>query len=210
MHLANPRTLAQYWANRAIRLETSLRDKMLPYWARTLDRVNGGYVVADRQRNLLARLRDMAYLRGASPTREKLIVSQARLLYVFSLAHRLGYSDSNRYYLPVAARGYRFLVDCMYDPMRRAFNWKVDLAGRTLDARKFLYGQSIAIYALIEYSRASGLVEPLDYARQVFETVDRHMRDEEHSGWWEHTDADPVLGRTARSEHGGNHRVEKR
>jgi mannose/cellobiose epimerase-like protein (N-acyl-D-glucosamine 2-epimerase family) len=193
MHIANlsaPRPGTRFWADCASLFQLSLRDKVLPYWAKTLDRVNGGYIVADRQRNLRARLRDIAHRTGAPHTEEKLIISQARLLYVFSRAHRLGYSDSKRSYLSFAERGYRFLIDFLFDKARGAFNWKVDLAGRTLDDRKFLYGQSIAIYALTEYYRASGLTEPLDCARQVFETVDRHMRDEKHSGWWEHTAED--------------------
>ncbi|MCL4396265.1 MAG: AGE family epimerase/isomerase [Chloroflexi bacterium] len=162
--------------------------RALRYWGQTCDWKNGGYILADRQRSMAARWGDRIRGRGAPATKEKFVVSQARLLYVFSLAHRKGYRDAHTTYVKEAELGYRFLRDHLLDRDKRAFNWKADLEGRALDGRKFLYGQAMGIYGLVEYYRACGRAAPLEIALKVFQTVDEKMRDAEHMGWFEQAD----------------------
>jgi mannobiose 2-epimerase len=54
----------------------------------------------------------------------------------------------------------------------------------------------MAIYALVEYHRASGLTEPLDHACSVFEIVQQRFRDKVQGGWIEHCERDftPLTG----------------
>jgi mannobiose 2-epimerase len=188
----------------ATRFDQSLRSEIMPYWYdTTLDRVNGGYHVADKYRTLRTLFKGLRYRLTArrqnsaraatSYAGEKHIVSQMRLLWGFSQAHQRGYSESDgttsRNYLDAATHGYCFLIERMLDPQEGGVYWKVDRAGRVLDSRKLLFGQSFAIYALVEYYRASGSAEALAHARELFQTVQRKMYDDEHRGWEEHTDA---------------------
>jgi mannobiose 2-epimerase len=118
------------------------------------------------------------------------LVSQARLLWVFSHAHLLGYSTPQRDYLKAAAHGYAYLIDTMLDREHGGFYWKTDVNRGVMEPHKILYGQGMAIYALVEYHRASRLPEPLDYARSVYETVQQRLHDNARGGWIEHCERD--------------------
>lgn len=184
----------------AAHLDLELRERILPYWLRTQDAVRGGYVVQDEHRTLRgaaravrARARELLRyrLRGRPvPPMKKHLVSQSRLVWSFSLAHRLGYGDEERDYLGAAECGYRFLTERLLDGRHGGFCWKADLEGTIADPRKILYGQSFALYALVEYHRASGLAESLAHARSLFEIVQTRMHDEANGGWIEHCDPD--------------------
>ncbi len=178
-----------------------LREKVLPYWYdTTVDLRNGGYVLSDKLdsspnagnpwlRRLLSSLSSTFHIH-AHKAREKQLVSQSRLILVFSLAHRLGYSDAKRNYLKAAEVGYLFLIEYMLDKKYGGFFWKTDLRGRAVDLCKSLYGQAFALYALVEYHRASGLSAPLAQAVALYEKVQEMFYDKINSGWIEHGEAD--------------------
>src|SRR5262245_11948291 len=87
----------------SVEMRQDLAEKILPYWQdTTLDRINGGYTLAD----------DLQKTRAAT---EKQIVTQSRLIWTFSHVHRKGYSTAQRNYLKVAEHGYRFLIDKFLD-----------------------------------------------------------------------------------------------
>lgn len=194
--------------------EASLRDSILPYWYGMMDTDRGGYRVADEHRTIRSRVRMVGSrakaflnhrLRGRPlPHREKHLVPQCRLVWTFSLAHRLGYGDAGHDYLEAAEWGYRFLLDRMLDERNGGFYWRADLKGRIIDPRKILYGQAFALYALVEHHRASGSPEPLAMARSLFDLVQGRMHDDANGGWIEHCGADfaplppcpdrPILG----------------
>lgn len=166
-------------------LKQYLRECFLPYWYKKCDWDKGGYVLEDVHRSFIGRLRKPPQSQTPGVVHSKMIVSQARLVYVFSLAHRLGYSGVERDYLRAAEWGYRFIRQQMWDEPQEGFFWSVDSTGRVLDPWKMLYGHSMAIYALIEYHRASGLDEPLEIAHQVFQACSR-LHDPDNLGWFEH------------------------
>lgn len=176
-------------------VDESLREHFLPYWYRTCDGARGGYTLDDRHRTVAEKTLRLMRRKIMRPLVDKIIVSQARLVYVFSLAHRLGYGTAQRNYLQAADQGYRFLMDRMYDHRKGGFFWSVDADGKQRDRRKFLYGQSMAIYALVEYHRASGLAEPLEIARQIFTLANTLLHDDQNLGWFEHAaeDWEPLL-----------------
>jgi mannobiose 2-epimerase len=118
------------------------------------------------------------------------LISQSRLLWVFSHAHVLGYNTAEHDYLKAAAHGYSYLIETMLDQEYGGFYWKTDVNRGVVEPHKILYGQSMAIYALVEYHRASNLSEPLDYARSVYETVQQNFHDTAHGGWIEHCERD--------------------
>ena len=180
-------------------LAVYLRDKFMPYWYdTTVDTVNGGYLLADsfypfrgtgipwrfRLRMLLSAYSE----KGNAKAEEKQLVSQCRLLLVFSLIHRLGYSGGGRNYLQAAEAGYRFIIESMHDRQYGGFYWSTDLEGKVLNPARSLYGQAFAIYALVEYHRASGLSGPLDQAFALYQKVQEKFHDDINSGWIEHGD----------------------
>lgn len=182
-------------------LDLYLREKVMPYWWDTaVDFRNGGYVLSDRldpspnavdpwPRRLLSLLSSKVHLH-AHREREKQLVSQSRMLFIFSLAHRLGYSDGKRNYLEAAEVGFHFLIEYMLDKKYGGFFWKSDQEGRVIEPCKSLYGQAFALYALVEYHRASGLTAPLHHAICLYKKVQEKFHDEINSGWIEHGEED--------------------
>jgi len=178
---------------RALEWNALLKDRMLPYWHDTTVSSRGGYKVHDPgDRSWRAQIRSMINGRNHSSQNETLrgVISQARLLWVFSHAHLLGYSTPERNYLKAAAHGYSYLIETMLDREHGGFHWKTDVDRGVIEPLKILYGQSMPIYALVEYHRASGLSEPLDYACSIYETVQQRFHDEVHKGWIEHCERD--------------------
>ena len=175
----------------ALEWDALLRDRMLPYWHNTVN-PRGGYRVYDPgERSWRARIGSLIKSKNETQNESlRGVVSQARLLWVFSHAHLLGYSTPERDYLKAAAHGYSYLIETMLDRQHGGFYWKADVDRGVIEPHKLLYGQSIAIYALVEYHRASGLSDPLDHARSVFEIVQQRFRDTTHGGWIEHCERD--------------------
>ena len=176
-----------------------LRDRMLPYWHNTTMNSRGGYQVYDPgDRSWRAQIKAM--IKGDEDRDQnespRGLVSQARLLWVFSHAHLLGYSTPEHDYLNAAAHGYSYLIETMLDRECGGFYWKTDVNRGVVEPHKILYGQSMAIYALVEYHRASGLSEPLEYARSAYETAQQRLRDEINGGFNEHCERDftPLTG----------------
>ncbi len=163
---------------------TLLAEKVLPYWFDSAqDRTHGGYLLADD-------------LQGRGAAREKQLVSQTRMIWGFSLAHQKGFSTPQRNYLQAAAQGCHFLLTHFKDPRHGGYYWKTAPDGRPLDRRKFLYGESFVIYALVEYHRASRDPQALHHALDLFLAVHGHCHDSKFGGWTEHCEPDwtPIPG----------------
>lgn len=177
----------------ALEWDALLKDKMLPYWHNTTVNSQGGYRVYDPgDRSWRAQLKSMIKGENDRSQNESLrgLVSQSRLLWVFSHAHILGYSTPDYDYLKRAAHGYSYLIETMLDRQYGGFYWKTDVNRGVIEPHKLLYGQAMAIYALVEYHRASSLPDPLEYAGSVFETVQQELHDKVHGGWTEHCERD--------------------
>lgn len=177
-------------------MDRDLRANVFPYWLRTaVDSVGGGYRVADTHftwRGALGGLRSRLgrATRPAAPSvapraQEKHVVSQSRLLYVFSLAHRLGYGGGEEHYLNAARHGYHFLRDRMLDQEHGGVFWRVRGSGEVASAHKWLYAQAFAMYSLVEFHRASGQADALADALALFFVVQERMKDRQHGGWIE-------------------------
>ena len=178
---------------RVLEWNALLKDRMLPYWHDTTVNSRGGYRVYDPgDRSWRAQIGSFIKGRNDRVQNESLrgVVSQARLLWVFSHAHLLGYNTPERDYLKAAAHGCAYLIETMLDRQHGGFYWKTDVNRGVMEPHKLLYGQSIAIYALVEYHRASGLSDPLEHAFSVYETVQQRFHDKTHGGWIEHCERD--------------------
>lgn len=159
--------------------KTELANRILPYWFDTAQDTNhGGYLLAD----------DL--VRGRTTPKDKALVTQARMIWTFSLAHRKGYSDARRNYLKAAEQGYRFLLDHFRDEQHGGYFWRTDLQGKPLKEHKIVYGQSFVIYALVEYHRASGDKQALQHAKDLYLALQKHAHDARLQGWTEHFQRD--------------------
>ncbi len=159
-------------------MKTQLAGKILPYWFDTAQDTNrGGYLLNDDA------------VKGRGVPSEKQIVTQSRMVWAFSLAQIEGYSDTNRNYLQAATQGYHFLLDHFLDRQNGGYFWTTDLEGKPVNDCKFLYGQAFAIYALVEYYRASGDKEALNHALELYHTIQAHLYDTTNGGWFEHAEA---------------------
>src|SRR3989442_7536793 len=118
---------ARELANYAADMREDLTEKTLPYWYdTTLDKTNGGYVLAD----------DVEGRRAAT---EKQLVTQSRLIWTFSRVHLKGYSSEKRNYLKAAEHGYLVLLDHFLYKKNVGYCWTTDLSGKVLNDRKILY-----------------------------------------------------------------------
>ena len=129
------------------RLERILTENIAPFWYdKSIDREHGGYIIDfDAQGRRKSRC-------------TKMIVTQARTVWLFSRMARAGYRRDD--YLAAADVGFQFLKDRMWDAANGGFYWEVDVTGdQQLKPNKHLYGQSFALYALSEYYLASGKQE---------------------------------------------------
>ena len=160
------------------RLEKILMENIAPFWFdKSLDHEHGGYIInfgPDGQP------------RGSGT---KMIVSQARTVWLFSRLARAGYRRDE--HLEAAAHGYQFLTEKMWDARHGGFYWEVDATGdRQLKPRKHLYGQSFALYAISEYYLASRRREALDFATEFFRLLEEKAHDKVHGGYFESFEPD--------------------
>ncbi|MCP5524584.1 MAG: AGE family epimerase/isomerase [Verrucomicrobiales bacterium] len=168
-------TAADGFADLSAAYREQLSTKVLPYWYDTaIDWQRGGYVLAD----------DGQGHRGDA--KEKQIVTQARMVWGFSVAQEQGWSSARRDYLKAAEHGYRFLLAKFRDADRGGYFWSTDLDGNLLNDRKNLYGMSFVVYAFVEYFRAGGEQPALDHALELYRAIQDHCHDAVHGGWGEH------------------------
>lgn len=155
------------------RLEKVLNQNIVPFWrGKSLDFENGGYVINIGSKGEVK-------TGGA-----KMIVTQARTVWLFAKLAREGFDKEIN--LPAAAVGFRFLKEKMWDSKNGGFYWQTDATGvKKLDAKKHLYGQAFALYALSEYYLASGRSEPIELAKELFELLEQKAHDKKYGGYIE-------------------------
>ena len=168
-----PNAAAQQFAAYSAKVRHNLEDNIVPFWtSRCLDKKNGGYLI------------DFDEKGNPTGKPEKMIVTQARMLWFFSRLASEGRQKESM--LADAALGYRFLRDKMWDQKNGGFYWEVDGTGdRVLLPEKHLYGQSFALYALSEYAAATKQSEPLQLATRLFELLESKAHDQEFGGYQE-------------------------
>ncbi len=154
-------------------IEKNLRQNVIPFWfPRCVDRERGGYTVFYGPRG--------EPLTGGT----KAIVTQARTLWLASRLLRSEFAQPG--FREAADAGFRFLRDRMWDAEHGGFFWEVDSTGtKVLRADKHLYGQAFGLYALSEYSRASGNPEALSLANRLFALIESRAHDDVYGGYRE-------------------------
>ena len=149
-----------------------LNNELLPFWtSRMKDEINGGYITHfDKNGN-------------DSGEDEKSLISQTRSVYTLSSAHRAGYGDGKL--VELAKHGVDFLINKMWDNKYGGFYWMTDRKGNVKIDQKIIYGQSFAIYALSEYSLATGDKRGIEHAEKVFDLLQKYCVDSMYGGYWE-------------------------
>ncbi len=158
------------------RLEKILVENILSFWlSRCVDERNGGYWINyDRS--------------GVKRPGTKLVLTQARMLWLFSRSARSGYRREAC--LGAARHGYNFLRQKMWDAENGGFYWETDSTGRVLKSKKHLYGQAFALYALSEYYLACGDSGVLDFTDRFFHLLENKAHDKKCGGYFEDFYAD--------------------
>ena len=164
----NTKELKQYRDEVLFHLNTEL----LPFWtSRMIDKENGGFITHFNENG------------EDTGEDEKSLIAQSRCLYTISSAYRPGYDSGN--YLEMAKHGADFLIDKMWDQEHGGFYWMVDRKGNVKIDKKIVYGLSFAMYALSEYTLATGDQRGLQYAEKVFDLIQKHAVDSYYGGYFE-------------------------
>ncbi len=152
--------------------ENHLVNELLPFWTtRMKDETHGGYITHfDKEGK-------------DTGEDEKSLISQTRCLYTISSSLRAGYGGND--YAELAKHGYDFLIDKMWDKEFGGFYWMTDRKGKVTIDQKIVYGHSFAIYALSEYTLATGDQGGIEHAEKVFDLLQKYSVDSMYGGYWE-------------------------
>jgi mannobiose 2-epimerase len=155
------------------KLEKNLKQNIVAFWlSKSLDLTNGGYTINFGPKG------------EPKEPGTKMIVTQARTVWLFSRVVRAGYGGPE--HLQAAEHGYRFLKEKMWDAKNGGFYWEVDVTGnQKLKPGKHLYGQAFGLYALSEYYLASKKREVLDLAIRLFTVLESKSHDKTYAGYVE-------------------------
>lgn len=93
-------------------------------------------------------------------------------------------------YLPLAKQGVEFFIRHFWDEEYGGWYWKTTREGKVLDNGKVVYGQTFAIYALSEYTLASGDAVGLAYAEKTFDLLQKYCADTRYGGYFENLERD--------------------
>lgn len=161
-------------------LVSHLTNELLPFWTdRMIDKENGGYITHfDKDGN-------------DTGEDEKSLIAQTRCLYTVSSAYRAGYGSEK--YPAYAKHGADFLIDKMWDQEYGGFYWMMDRKGNIVIDKKILYGLSFSIYALSEYTLATGDSRGVIFAEKVFDLIQKYCVDSFYGGYFEMFSNDWIL-----------------
>jgi len=162
--------------------QNHLVNELLPFWtSRMVDKLNGGYLTH--------------FDKDGKDTGEdeKSLIAQTRCLYTLASAHRAGYGEGKL--AEMAGHGVDFLIGKMWDREKEGFYWMMDRKGNVRIDKKIIYGQSFAIYALSEYTLATGDKRGIEYAEKVFDLIQKYCTDTMYGGYWEMFERDWTLRR---------------
>ncbi len=140
-----------------------LAEGIVPFWQNLEDEENGGFYGYMGP--------DLAVDKKA----EKGCILNSRILWFFANA-AMSLEDKNL--LKDAEHAYRFMMDYCMDKEYGGVYWSVSYDGKPEDTTKHIYNQAFAVYALSSYFDASGDVEALQTAFELFNIIEEKGFDE--------------------------------
>ena len=154
-----------------LEMQDVLENNILPFWLEKMqDNEHGGFYGRIDGNNQL------------HPEAEKGAILNARILWSFSAAYRVLQKEE---YLEAATRAKDYLIEHFIDPEYGGVYWSVDYKGEPLDTKKQFYAIAFVIYGLTEYARAMGDREALEYALDLYDSIEEHAFDSEQNGYVE-------------------------
>ncbi len=149
-----------------------LKNELLPFWLkRCRDNTYGGFITHfDADGN-------------DTGEDQKSLIAQTRTVFSMSTAHRHGWGHGQC--ADLTRHGLSFLLDAMWDNKHGGFLWTVDRKGEPQITKKILYGHSFGIYALSEYTNATGDARGREYAERLFDLVQKYCTDTLYGGYFE-------------------------
>ena len=106
------------------------------------------------------------------PPAQATLVTQCRLLYNFSVGHRLTRGHRYRHAIKL---GMRFLFESFRDPDHAGWFFSVDQGGRPLNLGKDAYGHAFCIFGLAHAGQVLQSRQAHEAALQTWEQVARHF-----------------------------------
>jgi mannobiose 2-epimerase len=165
-------------------MDKEARENILPFWLNK---------VLDRQNKTFSG--EVSFSGEPNPRAPKSGILTARMVWTFSHAYMV-YGDEQ--YLEAASLAYVWLSDKLWDAEYGGIYWAVDWQGYPIDDKKHVYANAFALYALVEYFRATGDTEAMEKAIRIFYLFEEHAHDEVNYGWFESFDREWRLIEDAR------------
>jgi len=152
-------------------VSVDLTGNILPFWISNMtDNIRGGfYGRIDIQNRVY-------------PEADKGGILNARILWTFSSAYRV---TGDTMYLRMAKRARDYILKYFIDRENGGAFLSLKADGSPSDTRKQVYTNSFFIYALSEYSRATGDKETLSEAMKIFSLFEKYAFDTENNGYFE-------------------------
>ena len=148
-----------------------LLTNILPFWMRKMpDESFGGFY---------GRMSGTGELDKKAP---KGAILTSRILWTFSAAYRVLQDPE---LIGFAARAREYLATYFVDSVNGGVYWSINHDNTPLDTKKQIYTLGFAIYGLSEFYRATGDPEALDYAKDLFNAIERWSFDSRKNGYFE-------------------------
>jgi mannobiose 2-epimerase len=154
-------------------IEKELKDNILAFWNKAIDRKNGGF---------LGKILNNGEIIEDAP---KSAVLNTRILWTYSAVYKKFREER---YLELARRAYDYLERFFRDGEAGGIFWLLDYKGAPIDTKKQIYAQAFCIYALAEYYAISNDADALKWAVEIFELIEEHSFDREYPGYFEALD----------------------
>lgn len=106
----------------------------------------------------------------------------ARILWSFSAAYRTFGDES---YLKLANKSQRYFIDTFIDKKNGGVYWLVNPDGEVVNASKYTYAMTYAIYGLAEHYLATGNDESLKTAISLYHVLEEKGREPQYDGYVE-------------------------
>ncbi|MCX8130607.1 MAG: AGE family epimerase/isomerase [Clostridia bacterium] len=158
-------------------IKDHVEQGIIPFWLNnSIDKKFGGYFTCFDENG-----------KHTNET-DKYIVTQTRMIWGLSAFY--GCYPENSRLCKAAVQGIKFFIDKFWDNKYGGWYWRTKRNGKVCDNGKVVYGQSFAIYALTEYTLATGDIRGLEYAEKTFDLLQKYCADTLNGGYFENLEND--------------------
>ena len=150
-------------------IEKHLNERIIPFWEKLADKENGGFYGY------------MGYDLVVDRKAVKGCILNSRITWFFSAAAKYYEKrdpEKASELLAYARHGYEFMRSACCDAEFGGMLWSVTYDGQPEDTTKHTYNQAFSIYALAAYYDATGDMEALRLALEIYSIIETKCRDE--------------------------------